>query len=316
MNIFFRSIFVFIFFLTPIFAIAEVTSAGIPKDLIWFSKSSLYAGDTVNVYTVVYNSTPYQLAGTMELRDSRRVLGKQEFTVGPSGASEVVVIPWKVTSGNHNLRMFVTNGVFTFNGKTIANVGVTHVQSGQIELFTELPSVADPQVSVAPIMASSGGKSASSSLISSIDVQVVEHVPQAIISTAVPVLGHLEQFRITQAASVSGVIHDAENAINAAARTEAGVMSTSIASRLDKWGGVISPETNGTATPRTKSQIKGWDLLIHGASDTDIVRTPLQYVKLFFALILSFIISHAIVFYIVLLLLIYKTVRILLGIFF
>lgn len=315
MNILLRFIFVFVFLSTPLFVMAE--EAGIPKDLMWFSKSSLYAGDAVVVYTVIYNSTPYQFTGTLELRDNNRVLGKKDFIIGPSGASEIVGIPWRVTLGSHDLTMFVTNGTFTFSGKAIANTGVAHIQSHQVEVFAEMP----PAIPVASVSTTTGtvshnGTTASSSLIFSLATEVVEHLPEPIVDNTVPVFGQLEQFRIAQAAGAARVIHAAEEAIIGSVGTSTKNVATSTDTRLDKWGGVVDERTNGTSTVKTRSQMKGWDLILHGTSGVDIVRTPFQYVKLFFTLIFSFIINHAFIFYIVLALLIYKIIRIVLGIFF
>lgn len=315
MNILLRFILIFLFLLTPMFAMAEGSSAGIPKDLMWFSKDSFYAGDTINVYTVVYNSTPYQFAGTMELHDGNRILGKQEFIVGPFGTSAVVAIPWRVTLGSHDLSMFVTNGTFMFDGKPASYAGVTNVQSGQVELFAETPPSSMKSVPSVTSTVSPSAISASSSLISSIAVQVAERIPEPIVSTAVPVFGQLEQFRITQAASVARVIHAAEEAIIGAAGPEPKNVATSTGTHLDQWGGVVDDRANGTSTVKTRSQMKGWDLILHGTSGADIVHTPFQYVKLFFSLIFSFIINHAFIFYMVLLVLIYKIIRIVLGIF-
>lgn len=314
MNNMLRYILFFVFLTTPLFAMASVSSAGIPKDLMWFSKNPFYAGDNITVYTVVYNSTPYEFSGTMELRDETQVIGKQKFHVGPSGASEIVAIPWMVGLGDHNLSMVATNGIFTLSGKTVSNSEVTHVQSGQVELFTELPPAKVATVSADPL-ATSSSATASSSMISSLGVAVADHIPAPIVSTAVPVFGYLEQFRVAQASSALAIIHGAESNIISAGGDENALTATSSKTHLDKWGGVIDASTTAAALAKKRSDMKGWDLLLHGTSGADLVRTPWQYVKLFFSLIFSFIIDHAILFYVVLLLLIYKIVRILLGFF-
>ncbi len=311
MNTLSRFILVLLLILSPAFALAQSASAGIPKDLIWFSKSPFYAGETVYVYTVVYNSTPYQFAGTMELRDGLRAIGKQEFSIGPSGASEVVGIPWKVTSGNHDLSMFVMSGTFSLDGKVVSHGGVTYVQSNQIELFTEAPPVSAASPTTTP-----SGSSATSSLISSIGVKVVDKIPAPIVSTAVPVFGHLEQFRINQALSAAKIIHNAEESIVRAMGTSTEVVASSTGTHLDKWGGVIDDRLTASSTIKTPKEMKGWDLILHGTSGSDLVHTPIQYVKLFFTLIFSFIINHAVLFYVLLILLIYKTLRVILGLFF
>lgn len=313
MNILFRFILVFAFVFTPAYVMADGGSAGIPKDLMWFSKNPFYAGETINVYTIIYNSTPYQFAGVVELRDGNEVLGRRDFIVGPSGASDVVEIPWQVSLGEHNLGMYVTSGIFTFAGKTVSDAVLTHAQSGSVEIFAERPPAVAAKL---PVTASSGAPAASSSLVSSIGIKVTEHLPSPIVSNAVPVLGYLEKFRVSQAASAASVIHGAEDAIIAAEGTSTEKISTSTTPYLDKWGGVIDPLTEGTSTVKTRSQMKGWDLILHGTSGADIVRTPFQYVKLFFTLIFSFITAHALLFYVILFLLIYKIIRIVLGIFF
>ena len=287
----------------PLFASALNVSAGIPKDLVWFSKDPFFAGDTIVVYTIVYNSTNYELRGVMELQDaSAPVIGKKDFDVGAGGRSVILSFPWRVTPGGHALRAVVTKGSFTLDGKVITNVDANFTTTAPIERFAEVapPAAPDHSLQTATAVATTKNSDTSSGP-SGLASQFAEHLPAPVVSVAVPVLGSIEQFRVSEALRARETVNEAERSI---------VASSTPAGQHAKEG------ESASTSPAIRGSASGWNLLLHGASNADILKTPFQYVKLFFALIFSFLTTNIYAFYILLLLIIYKSVRLLVGIFF
>ena len=61
----FRIIF-FLSFFAPLFAFASaISNAGFIPSPLWFSRDTFFAGETVRVYTIVYNGSEADIRGTV-----------------------------------------------------------------------------------------------------------------------------------------------------------------------------------------------------------------------------------------------------------
>ena len=115
-----RKVFViisFIFFsafLAPAFADASSISGFIPGQ-IWYSKSELIEGDTVNIYTAVWNSDKNPLSVKVEFYDKNVILGTREVTLSPSELKSVSV-PWKITLGDHVISAKIVSSLENISG--------------------------------------------------------------------------------------------------------------------------------------------------------------------------------------------------------
>src|SRR3989344_3671038 len=89
----------------------ETDNIGFIPDNIWFSKDPPTEGDTVKIYTLVFNNGKNALSGTVEFYDKNVILGKKEF-LSPAGGIKDVSVNWEVMAGDHTLSAKILNPNF------------------------------------------------------------------------------------------------------------------------------------------------------------------------------------------------------------
>lgn len=109
------SLLIFSFIGTPVFADSLDISGFIPGQ-IWYSKDNLVEGDTVNIYTAVWNAGDSSLAVRVEFYDKKVVLGSRDVSL-VSKELESVSIPWKITSGDHTISAKIISSSLDVSGK-------------------------------------------------------------------------------------------------------------------------------------------------------------------------------------------------------
>jgi len=115
---------VFVFFLLfllyagDVFAQSNINNAGFTPGNIWYSKDPFFAGDTVDIHTIVFNSGPGELSGIVEFYDNDIFLGEIPVTVPPLGGFKDVNISWKVKEGLHKIFAVIKEPKITFSGSS------------------------------------------------------------------------------------------------------------------------------------------------------------------------------------------------------
>lgn len=100
---------IFFCFLLLAFSKSAFAISGIPKESVWISDKSPEEGDTVSLFTFVFNGQENSnLYGSMEWYDNDVLIGEREFTVLPL-SGQVISIEWKVTEGNHEIKPVIVN---------------------------------------------------------------------------------------------------------------------------------------------------------------------------------------------------------------
>ena len=79
---------------------ASVSQVGFVESSLWFSPDSFTEGDTVRIYTGIWNGEDEGLTGTAHFYDKEVLVGKRAFTV-PPGTLESVFVEWKASAGDH-----------------------------------------------------------------------------------------------------------------------------------------------------------------------------------------------------------------------
>jgi len=95
---------------------AAVTATGLIPGQIWYSKDVIVEGDTIKIYTAVWNNTSSVLSAKVEFYDQNVVLGVRDVVVQPSQLKEADV-SWKVTSGDHTITAKIISPNVTVSGK-------------------------------------------------------------------------------------------------------------------------------------------------------------------------------------------------------
>ncbi len=100
-NIYKIIIFIFLFFISSSNIYAESSTGFLPGQ-IWYSNDDLVEGNTVSIYTAVWNADANPISMRVEFYDKNVILGYRNIEVPVKSLVEVS-LPWKVTSGDHSI---------------------------------------------------------------------------------------------------------------------------------------------------------------------------------------------------------------------
>ena len=97
---------------------ASSPNTGFIQENIWYSNEPLVEGVGVQIHTIIFNSRTETLSGTVQFFDDQILLGKKDFSVA-AGAVKDISIDWKVTAGDHAIYAEIINSkITTAAGKT------------------------------------------------------------------------------------------------------------------------------------------------------------------------------------------------------
>ena len=84
------------------FAEGEKLPAGFAPNSVWVSSAHIAAGDSVNIFTVVYNSSDVPLTGDVNFMVDEKSIGVKNFSI-KAGETEIASISWNATFGSHSV---------------------------------------------------------------------------------------------------------------------------------------------------------------------------------------------------------------------
>src|SRR3989344_4750443 len=96
------SLLVLLFIFLPVFSFAQTIEAGFPSQSVCVSNAKPTAGDTVEIFTVVYNGSDQKLGGTVVFTVDGERVGAKEFELA-EGTSALVSVAWKASAGEHRV---------------------------------------------------------------------------------------------------------------------------------------------------------------------------------------------------------------------
>lgn len=280
----------------PSVVLAAAVPAGVQSTL-WFSRDPLPIGETVQVYSSLYNSGEYDLSGVITLLHGTSPLDSKPFLVAGKGGSTVISFPYYVATGTHAFSVSLSKMVLMSPDSSMKTIDPTIARSqSAVEKRVAVASAvsASPAASTSPIQVGtqairSATEIATSSVAKAIEkaeevkTQVEESTPARVIAVSAPVIGRVEDFRVESAT-------DAHRRIIAVAQSLSTSTSTQVSST---WGHLASGVTEGK-----------------------VFKTPFRYLELFLLLIWNFLVAHPFVFYGLIIAFCYKVVRAVLGMLF
>ena len=322
-------------FLFPFAASALSIPAGVLKDQIWFSKDPFFVGDTISIFTFVFNSSDYRLSGTMVLSDGTTTIDKKTFTVLPSGGSQVISFPWTVTRGQHNFIAKISENQLDKVSGGVVDTPISTTQTVSVKRFADLDTdhdgignltdtdddgdglsdILEKKLGTDPLNPDTDGDGILDGKdphplvkevlpppppptpiipvnpIKTIEQSISENAPLPVANTAIPVIGFMEDIRVSQAKSANKSVVKA--AVNVASDAS-----------------VHAGKGSATQTPTS-----AWGVFAHGITSGEAAKGPFDFVKLFLALIWQFFTTNMYAFYALLLLVIYKAVRLVFQLF-
>lgn len=86
----------------PLTALAASTDlpAGFAPNSIWVSRTHITAGDAINIFTVVYNSSEVPLTGDVNFTIDGKSIGRRNFSI-KAGETQIESVPWISLAGTH-----------------------------------------------------------------------------------------------------------------------------------------------------------------------------------------------------------------------
>lgn len=266
-------ILIYVVFTPLVYAEVPITTGFIPGQ-IWYSKEPLIEGDTVKVYTAVWNGDENPLSVKVTFYDKNVVLGTRDVIVLSMQLKDVSV-SWQITSGDHAI-----------SAKIISSSISTNSQKEQVTLTRSF--TAEDRQFVNVVLKTSDGKTASSSDIVSSQIDNVASTVNSVIpeSISAPIsknINILDNFRDTTFSKIDALKNDTQK-------------------EIDILNLKNSTETNNTKAKTLSDNSKE-------ASTLSQLDKPFAYVKIFFLYIFSFIFGNKIVFYGLIAFLVFITVR-------
>jgi len=95
----------------------DVANTGIIPGQIWYSQDKLVEGETVNIYTAIWNGSENTVKIKVEFYDKNVVLGSREVSVLRNSMKDVSV-SWKVTAGDHLISAKIISSSIMESGKS------------------------------------------------------------------------------------------------------------------------------------------------------------------------------------------------------
>ena len=249
---------------------------------MWISPEVPQDGELVSLSALFHNAEPNSLSGDVLFYDSNVLLGKKSITI-PSGGVSTATVSFRISAGDHSF------------SATAGNLSES-LSDGKTEPFVLSPQTVQlPNISVSP----KAGNSLNASVVSGTTNLVTNNIfPQN------PMANVASKVNELQGNVISSIPDSVANPV------------TNTATALDSWrtnnANSFANQTKAASISidKTKELASTEQKKFGKASfSTNFVDKPFAYVKLFVFELLSFIWSHAIIFYGLLVLILYAILR-------
>jgi hypothetical protein len=239
-------------------AFAETTiNSGFIPGQIWYSKESLIEGETVNIYTAIWNGEKNTVSAKVEFYDKNVILGTREISIS-SGELKDVYIPWKITAGDHVISAKTISSTVLISGKT-EKVVLNRTTTASDKQFVPvlITNVAGEKVSEADVLKNQIDKASN---------DIGNIIPSGVSTPITSGLGVVDNLRTNTLAQVNTIVNATKKDI----------------------GEVLGTSTIEQKNPNTIKKV---------SNTQDAIKKPIAYIKLFLFSVLSFILGSRIVFY-------------------
>ena len=267
---------------------AQTNNVGIIPSNIWYSKDPFEEGDKIKIYTVVYNSDPKELSGSVIFFDNNVFLGKGDFMVSGKSTTDVS-IDWTATSGDHDIFAEIQNAKFLISAGKYQDVYLAENKTTESKITVAKKEVATlPNISnISSTITDQITNIASSA--SDITQSIKNNTPPILVNTMNSTSNVLEKLRTSVGSSLETSKINVQKEIESLNSNEIPQNSSSESSNKIK-----------TATIK-QNDPKNFD-------KTGILK-PLKYVELFFLTIFSFLFKYKILFYGLIILILFFIIR-------
>lgn len=279
---------VYIIFGVINFVSAATTTTGFIPGQIWYSKDPFVEGDTIKIYTAIWNNSTSPMSAKVEFYDKNVILGTRDVVVAPSNLDDVYV-SWKVTAGDHLISAKIISPSITTSGKketiSVSN-SATEVDKRFVPVVVK--TVNGETATSTDVIKSQVDKATSS---------ITDILPESISTPAGEGVSAVDTFRVDTLEQISQAKTDTEKKIAEIKSTEGVTTSKTQASTTSKS---TSTKTTSSDTSKVSNQKVGVDIA---------TEKPIAYIKLFFLSVLSFVFGSKLVFYSLILLIVFFILR-------
>lgn len=241
---------------------------------IWYSKDPLVEGETVKIYTALFNNDDSSLSAKVEFYDKNVLLGSRDVVVSSMNIEDVS-ISWKVTSGDHLISAKIISPSITTGGKK----KIITVENDITETNRKFVPVVLTTIEGKPATSTDVIKSQLDKATSSLD----SILPNSISSPVSKNLGVVENLRVDTLEKIIETSSEAKN-------------------KIDELNNI----TNNVNSNKSDGKI------VANNNNTGIVSAtekPITYLKLIFFSILSFVFGNKLVFYLLIILTLFFIIR-------
>lgn len=120
-----------------------IKNAGFVPANIWYSKDPFFAGETIRIYTIIFNGSTYDLSGTVEFLDNGAPIGKTDFSLSSGGRVRDVWVDWKALEGKHVIMARIVGASASVAGGAKRTIVLENTDTGKSERTIDLDTDAD-----------------------------------------------------------------------------------------------------------------------------------------------------------------------------
>lgn len=127
-----------LFFIFPIIvSAASISNAGFIPAPLWFSRDTFFAGESVRVYTVVYNGSDSDIRGTVEFLNGEQVIGSDDFSLAQGGRSQDIWIDWKAVEGEHRVSARIVRARVALSGGQEESIDLSQTATPEVRVSVD-----------------------------------------------------------------------------------------------------------------------------------------------------------------------------------
>ncbi len=116
--------------------VAATENVGFIPSNIWYSKEPFFDGDKIRIYTVIYNSSDQDIAGTVAFSDNGAEIGTTNFSI-TQGRVQDLWVNWTATAGAHKISASIKDTTTQLpSGEKVA-ITIANAQAGGREQVVE-----------------------------------------------------------------------------------------------------------------------------------------------------------------------------------
>lgn len=110
---------------------------------IWYSPDPFFLGQTVRLYSAVFNGSSNDIVGTVEFYADAAPIGTTNFTAASGGKLQEVWVDWKAVGGDHTISAKIIRAAISRAGQPDEPIAVANAVSGESVRFIDADTDGD-----------------------------------------------------------------------------------------------------------------------------------------------------------------------------